>query len=306
MSSSSRSEIERRFLSINMWKRGDERAPNKPLLLLYALGRFSRHGNKPIPYSEVDVDLRKLLIEFGPSRQSVHPEYPFWRLKHDGIWQVEREDTLERRKGNSDPKKSELLGKGIRGGFTPDVVLALQQNPYLTKSLAHLILEETFPSSVHEDILSAIGIDDQWSPRYVGPAKHSRRDPRFRQQVLTAYEQRCAICGFDVRLGGIQLGLDAAHIKWHQAGGPDVTENGIALCVLHHKLFDRGAFTISAAHAVEISEGLTGSTGFDAHLLNFHGKKMRHPQHPDHPPKHEYLDWHRRQVFQGPPRYFTP
>lgn len=37
--------------------------------------------------------------------------------------------------------------------------------------------------------------------------------------------------------------------------------------------------------------------GFDAHLLSFHSKKMRLPQHPDHAPKREYLYWHRRQVF---------
>ena len=37
------------------------------------------------------------------------------------------------------------------------------------------------------------------------------------------------------------LGIEAAHIKWHQAGGPDTEDNGLALCTLHHKRFDRGA-----------------------------------------------------------------
>jgi putative restriction endonuclease len=39
--------------------------------------------------------------------------------------------------------------------------------------------------------------------------------------VLTAYEFRCAVCGFDVRLGAASIALDAAHIRWRQAGGPD-------------------------------------------------------------------------------------
>lgn len=69
ISSSGRSEIEQRFLSINIarqnqWKRGDEGVPNKPLLLLYALECFIRQGDKPIPYSEVDVELRRLLKVF--------------------------------------------------------------------------------------------------------------------------------------------------------------------------------------------------------------------------------------------------
>jgi len=70
-----------------------------------------------------------------------------------------------------------------------------------------------------------------------------KRDPAFRQKVLKAYEWRCAVCGFDVKLGTVAIALDAAHIRWHQAGGPDVENNGLALCVLHHKTFDLGAFT---------------------------------------------------------------
>ena len=61
----------------------------------------------------------------------------------------------------------------------------------------------------------------------------------MRVQTLTAYEYRCTICGFDVRLGPVPVALDAAHIRWHQAGGPDTESNGLALCVVHHKLFLR-------------------------------------------------------------------
>ena len=60
-------------------------------------------------------------------------------------------------------------------------------------------------------------------------------DPEFPQRVLTAYEYRCAVCGYDVRLGNRELGLGAAHIKRHEAGGPDSEVNGLALCALHHK-----------------------------------------------------------------------
>jgi predicted restriction endonuclease len=59
-----------------------------------------------------------------------------------------------------------------------------------------------------------------------------------------------AVCGFDVRLGNILIAIEAAHIKWHQAGGPDEERNGLALCSLHHKLFDRGVFTVSNSMSV--------------------------------------------------------
>ena len=60
-------------------------APHKPLLAIYAIARLLRGQPRMIPYAKVDRDLVKLLIEFGPRRQSYHPEYPFWRLQNGGL-----------------------------------------------------------------------------------------------------------------------------------------------------------------------------------------------------------------------------
>src|SRR5436189_6378643 len=46
-----------------------------------------------------------------------------------------------------------------------------------------------------------------------------------------------------------------AHIRWHQAGGPDIENNGLALCVLHHKTFDLGAFTLSEGGRPRLGPG---------------------------------------------------
>jgi putative restriction endonuclease len=35
--------------------------------------------------------------------------------------------------------------------------------------------------------------------------------------------------------------------NWHQAGGPETEDNGLALGVLHHATFDIGAFAVSDA-----------------------------------------------------------
>ena len=80
------------------------------------------------------------------------------------------------------------------------------------------------------------------------------RDPKFRDRVLTAYEWSCAVCGFDVRMGSVSIALDAAHIHWHTHGGPDEESNGLALCVLHHKTFDLGAFTVKDGKMIVLSE----------------------------------------------------
>ncbi|NLJ81412.1 MAG: hypothetical protein GX335_10370 [Firmicutes bacterium] len=60
---------------------------------------------------------------------------------------------------------------------------------------------------------------------------------------MEAHECPWAVCGFNIRIGTSPVGLEASHIKWRQFSGPDLEINGLALCSLHHRLFDRGAFT---------------------------------------------------------------
>src|SRR5262249_26056526 len=156
--------------------------------------------------------------------------------------------------------------------------------------IASRILEEHFPESLHPDILSAVGLTLETADA------RRKRDPKFRQMVLTAYEWRCAVCGFDVRLGSVSIALDAAHIRWHQAGGPAVGCNGLALCVLHHKTFALGAFTV-ADGVLLVSDQANGTTGFHEALLGFHAKPIRIPQCPEWSPAPGHLDWHGREVF---------
>jgi putative restriction endonuclease len=94
---------------------------------------------------------------------------------------------------------------------------------------------------------------------------------------------------------------DAAYIRWHQAGGPDVEGNGLALCVLHHKSFDLGAFTV-ANGVVLVSDQANRTTGFKETLLAYHGRPIRPPQRPDWRPEPDHLEWHGREVFKGEAR----
>ena len=80
--------------NLNVWKRGGVRAPHKPLLLLLALGRLSQDENRLVRYEDVEARLRQLLERFGPPRQVTHPEFPFWHLQTDGIWEIPDRDSL--------------------------------------------------------------------------------------------------------------------------------------------------------------------------------------------------------------------
>lgn len=159
-------------------------------------------------------------------------------------------------------------------------------------------MENHFSETLHEDILRQVGLE------FIYQGKR-QRDPRFREKILRAYEYSCAVCGFNVRLGNNLVGVEAAHIKWHQAGGPDSEENGIALCSMHHKLFDRGVFTLSDTRTFLVAEVVNGTNGFEEWLMRYHGQTLRSPIHPAYRPELSYVNWHVREVFKGPERYYS-
>lgn len=292
-----RDEFLQRLQSLNVWKRNGERAPHKPLLVLLALASCIRGEPRLIPYSAIDKPLQELLREFGPPRKAFHSEYPFWRLQNDGIWELANAEGVAARAGNSDAKKSELLRHNVSGGFIEDIHKMLCADPSLVRVAVHQILDYTFPDSYHGDILATIGIEDS-----LELTRKRKRDPKFREIVLMAYEYQCAVCGIDLRLGGRELGLEAAHIKWHQAGGPDIASNGLALCSLHHKLLDRGAIGLTADLRVQVSQLASGNSGFQSWVLPFHGEMIREPQDRQYIPEPEFITWHTHEVFRNPPR----
>jgi putative restriction endonuclease len=221
--------------------------------------------------------------------------------QNDGLWELSRTEGLTARRGNTDAKKSELLENNVEGGFRPEVYQELMCNESLVRQIVQDLLNANFPETLHQDILDAVGIDFSADTRAA-----ITRSPEFRDRVLRAYEYSCAVCGFDLRLGNVLVAVEAAHIKWHQAGGADEESNGLALCTLHHKLFDRGVFTLSDKMNVIVSESAHGTRGFQEWVIAFHGKPIRQAQRPTYYPDRIAVEWHVKEVFQGPGRYGTP
>src|SRR5437868_2568045 len=103
-----------RVAALRTWVRGGERAPNKPLLILVALGRIQRGESRLMALGDVENVMRKLLTDYGPERAQVHPEYPFWRLTTDGFWQVDSPIALPARKGNTNPPLAALRDPNVK------------------------------------------------------------------------------------------------------------------------------------------------------------------------------------------------
>lgn len=300
MSALAPDELRARVAALSVWKQDGERAPHKPLLLLLALGRFAS-GHRDLPFSFVEPALADLLRAFGPPRRP-QPELPFWWLQSDGLWELSGTNGLVMRKGSNAPTVTSLRKEDPVGQLPREVRATLNALPALTSELAHALLDAHFPASLHDEILTTVDLDADAIPA----SPRRRRDPRFRADVLRAYAYRCAVCGFEVRVGPTLVGVDAAHVMWHQAGGPDEVPNGLALCVLHHRLLDRGTFTLASAGSyetvVEVAESAHGGEGFDRWLLDYHSRPIARPVSASYRLAEPSIAWHRREVFRSPGR----
>lgn len=292
-------------------------APHKPLLLLMALSRVQRGLPRLFSFAEIEPELKKLLTEFGPSNAPSSRNMPFWFLRNDQkgqLWTLQLPETLVNHSLTEAPGVTALRQPGVLGGFSAEIDAALRADPGLVVELARQLLEKSFPESLHEDISAAVGLD--LTPSFIQardsdpglyPAPRARRDKTFRDRVLRAYEYRCCICGFDLRLGHLPAGLEAAHIQWHNVGGPDVEPNGLSLCALHHKLFDLGAFTLepSSLKVVFSEHALSGSRGMSGEL-RFHGQDLLKPVQEADLPANQFLVWNWRNVFKKEARKLHP
>jgi putative restriction endonuclease len=283
---------------IRRWSRGSERAPHKPLLLLYAIGRLQRTGSSRMRYTDAEADLQRLLDTYGPPDRSTTPAYPFHHLRTDGLWVVEADEP--------DPGASpSALRERASGYLEPSFEAALRSDRELAVVIAQSLLDANFPASLHQDICTAAGLDlDVSGPPAALVAVEARpRDPEFRRTVLMAYEYRCAMCGYDGLLEGHAVALDAAHIQWRAHAGPDTVENSLCLCSLHHKLLDTGVLGVTEDYSVAVSRRFVGrSRVADELVLRLVGRELLEPQPGHPPPATDHVTWHADQVFRSPAR----
>jgi putative restriction endonuclease len=121
----------------------------------------------------------------------------------------------------------------------------------------------------------------------------------FRERVLAAYQECCAIC----RLRHEEL-LEAAHIlpDGHPRGEP-VVPNGLALCKLHHAAFDGHLLGINPDLVVHVAAAILHEP--DGPMLrhglqDFHGARIRVPRSAVLRPNREFLaeryEWFKKAV----------
>jgi putative restriction endonuclease len=288
-----------RLSALRQHQQGGKRSPHKPLLALLVLGRLAATGSSRLAWSDAEHELADLIAQFGrPTRTGRRQSaaYPFTRLRADHVWLLDRDVPMD----NVGP----LDEAPIAGRLESRLEDALRE-PGVLESAARMLVESQFPSTVAPDVLQAVGLDpDTVLGRGVDPLTHvresRRRSAAWRQGILQNWDYSCAFCGYDGRLGSAAVGIEAAHVRWFNFGGPDSPDNGLSLCSLHHKLFDRGVLGLDQNHQIVVSERYSARTQTARLVYDLHGFTLA-PRPGTPMPADEHLSWHRREVFHGSP-----
>ena len=286
-----------RLLSLRLHQAQGRRSPHKPLLALLALGQLLRTGSSELPWSVAEVRLAALIDAFGPTSRTSRAQsaaYPFTRLRSDGVWQLDADVPMD--------AVGPLRHESPTGSFTPAVEAELLASPGRALATARVLVTSHFPESLVGDVLSAAGLEPDLVLGAGTPVAADvdvrRRSPSWRAAVIDSWDRQCAFCGYDGQLGGSPVGLEAAHVRWFSYDGPDEADNGLALCSLHHKLFDRGALGLDSDLRVLVSTAFTSRTAAGKGVYGLHGTVLR-PRPGTVLPAAAHVGWHSREVFKG-------
>lgn len=305
--------LSQKVLAMKTAKYGDDITLNKPLLVLYALSQYKKgHGCLFDYASEVKPNLRELLKRYGPERNAYATDMPFWRLRHDGFWQLKNTELCSSQ-GTREPKKSELKAFQVAGGFDDASFAFLRQHSSFIDTLAFDVARAFIPAQHQQALMKELGFSAHKMPEPSSKITIIQRDiallekdvsldattrqrlinarlgqGQFRSGCLNLYPA-CPVTHF-----AFQPLLRASHIKpWTDCATS--TErldpfNGIMLAAHIDVLFDGGWISFADQGDVIVSNRLDYET---YKALNLPGRISPFPER-----SLEYLEWHRSVVFE--------
>lgn len=146
-----------------------------------------------------------------------------------------------------DRKDNNEIAVGIR----PDQLLNYTANADILHKLGtnartfDLLVKASALQDIPEEELTSVPKERQ---RIVATVKRLARDASFRNTVITAYQNRCAVTRLQLRL------VEAAHIvPVGASGSTDEVRNGMALSPTFHRAFDYGLIYLNEDYVMRIN-----------------------------------------------------
>jgi putative restriction endonuclease len=202
-----------------------------------------------VDHFEAEADGKTLILGWW-AEGGVFAGFDF--LKHSGVLGFSpsiqiREEALRKAAINgfsSWIKDNQEIAISFHPDFFVEYVRNLESLHSFGESEVDLgVLEDVIerPNEVNDALVQTVTQERQIT---VTNVKKKMRDNSFKARVLTSYRYKCAICSLQLKL------VEAAHIIPVEHDGSDLTSNGIALCVLHHRAFDRALITVNDGYQI--------------------------------------------------------
>ena len=224
-------------------------------------------------FAGFDLSLHRTFTTGSPSVQIDRTEVS--RAETDGL--------SFHRKGNDE----------IAVGIRPDMFMAYCMNATLLHRYgrdANVLRLLNQITHLQQPAMPDIEVLSTPRKRVVQEVSRLTRLASFRQQVLFAYGNRCAVTRIQLRL------VEAAHIlPVGAAGSADHVRNGIALSPTYHRAFDAGLIYLDDSHRMLLNEGqlymlqqLNLAGGIDTFSAPL-GQQIFLPPDPNQRPSHEFI-----------------
>lgn len=276
------------------------KAPHKAVLLI-SLMLLDSDGRVDLGSFDPDLYLRDTWDEIWSRMDYPSPgniSQPLYHMRSEGFWSFDRDYTG---RAPSLTRFNELCGSihieadvaDLMSNHRRELIGALLNGGYFSEKeagrLAALIpeLEDSFRFERRMEV----ALKSEFS---LDPVTGVIRSPAFRRMVLSAYDETCAICGMRlVSASGVSV-IDAAHILPFARFGIDDCRNGMALCKLHHWMFDHGSISVDKRYRVSLSRDIVEAPDL---LKEFDGSEIVLPEDDEKYPAETALEWHRKNVF---------
>lgn len=144
-----------KFLNVGVKKKDGIFFPNKPLLLLAALGRCKKGESRLATFYVYEEAVLSLISDFG----KLNVVYPFGRLPADGVWEIHNGVTLTRNR-SGDLVRSDLVDGNVLAGFPEGIYNKLIMDSSLLDKVIHAVLELYVPREKHRAVAKAFFLSD--------------------------------------------------------------------------------------------------------------------------------------------------
>lgn len=208
---------------------------------------------------------------------------------NESDWKSIRDNVLDKKNPFRDAILSDME-KILEGIIDIETLLPLSQQEIVSEIISTVDIKE------EEEIDSAnYKVEDSYSR-----AKKRRKQSAWSKKIKSNYNFICCVPECDVNTAEFVI---AAHIKKYsepegQVGHRANPHNGLCLCSLCHKMFDRGCFTLTDDLKIRISPSVSNITSnrLKEVILKSNGKRIKLPHR--FRPDVEFIAYHREHIFK--------